>query len=215
MTAILERRKKRLQVRRAARWRVSAGLEAWLESDEATTLGSLNDAFGEKILATACLTLMAPSALPIPSGGATHVLDVLAVVFAAQMVLARRSVWLPDKWRRRELGARTQKGLHVLVRFVRFCERVSHRRLAGLIASRPGERLLGGVILVLIVAAALAPPFSGLDTLPSLGVVLVALAILLEDAAFAIAGITIGLAGIGLSVFLGAQATQFVSDLVS
>jgi len=215
MTAILVRRKQRLAVRRAARRRVSAGLEAWLASDEATTLGSLNDAFGEKLLAAACLTLMAPAALPIPSGGATDVMSVVSTLFAAQMVLARRSVWLPGRWRTKELGARTQKGLHALIRFVKVCERISRRRLAGLITSRSGGRVLGGIVLVLIVGAVLAPPFSGLDTLPALGVVLIALAILLEDAAFAVAGIAVGAAGIALSVFLGSQVTEFVSSLVS
>ena len=214
MTAILERRKQRLAVRRAANRRVSAGLEAWLDSDEATTLGSLNDAFGEKVLATACLTLLAPSALPIPSGGATHVFEAIALVFAAQMVLARRSVWLPARWRSKELGAKSQKGLRGLIRFVKFCERISHRRLAKLVTSRPGERLLGLLILLFIGGAVLAPPFSGLDTLPSLGVVLLALAVLLEDAAFAVAGIVIGAIGVALTIFLGAQATELLGGLV-
>ncbi len=215
MTAILERRKQRLAIRKAARWRVSAGLEAWIDSDEATTLGSLNDAFGEKILATACLTLMAPSALPIPSGGATHVFEAAAIVFAAQMVLARRSVWLPQRWRHKELGPRTQKGLRTLIRFVRCCERISRRRLAALITSRPGQSVLGLVIFVFIIGAALSPPFSGLDTLPSIGVVLVALAILLEDAAFALAGMLIGALGVALTIFLGAEAADYVSGLLT
>lgn len=214
MTAILERRKQRLAMRKAARWRVSAGLEAWLDSDQASTLGSLNDAFGEKILAAACLTLMAPSALPIPSGGATHVLDAIALVFAAQMVLGRRSVWLPARWRIKEIGSRTQKALRILIRFVKLCERVSRRRLAPVITGRVGERMIGLVITAFIVAAALAPPFSGLDTLPSLGVVLLALAVLFEDAAFAVAGLLAGLIGVALALFLGAQVTHFVSGLV-
>ena len=214
MTAILERRKQRLAIRKAARWKVSAGLQAWLDGDEATTLGSLNDAFGEKILATACLTLMAPSALPIPSGGATHVFEAVAIVFAFQMVLARRSVWLPDRWRTKELGPKTQKGLRALVRFVRFCERISRRRLAPLMTSRPGQSVLGLVILVFIVGAALSPPFSGLDTLPSIGVVLVALGILLEDAAFALVGIVVGVVGVALTIFLGAQAADYVTGLI-
>src|SRR3954466_10062787 len=111
MAAILERRRQRLLQRRAARRRGSDGLEVWLESDTPTTIGTLSDAFGEKILAAACLVLMAPSALPIPTGGATHVFDVIAFLFALQMVLARRTMWIPDRWRHRELGKKSQKAM--------------------------------------------------------------------------------------------------------
>jgi hypothetical protein len=56
---------------------------------------------------------------------------------------------------------------------------------------------------VFTVGAALAPPFSGLDTLPALGVVLIALAIILEDGAFVVAGAVVGLAGLALIVTVG------------
>ncbi len=215
MTAILERRRSRLLQRRAARRRVSAGLEAWLDGDEPTTIGTLSHTFGEKILAAACLALMAPSALPIPTGGATHVFDVLALVFAVQMVFARRTIWMPDRWRSRELGATSEKAMRLLIRFVKQCERISRRRLARLMKSRVGESLLGLLTVLFVIAAFFSPPFSGLDTLPSLGVVLLALGILLEDAAFAVAGFFVGIGGIGVTILFGVQATHFVSGLFS
>lgn len=214
MTAILERRATRLRLRRAARYRVSAGLEAWLDCDEPTTLGTLNAAFGEKILAAACLALMAPSALPIPTAGATHALDLLALVFAGQLVFGRRTVWMPKRWRTRELGPKTQWVLRWLVRAVKRCERISHRRLAALLGSRLGEVVLGLVMVAFIAAAFVSPPFSGLDTLPSLAVVLIALAILMEDAMFAAVGLVIGIVGIALAIVFGVQATHAISGLL-
>lgn len=214
MTAILERRQARLRLRRAARQSVSAGLEAWLGFDDPPSLGTLSDAFGDKILAAGCLAFMAPSALPIPTGGATHVFDVIALLFAVQMVLARRIAWLPERWRRRELGPKAHKAMRFLVRFVKFCERFSRPRLPSLMRSRVGEVVLGVVVLVFVVGAFLSPPFSGLDTLPSLGVVLIALGILFEDALFAIAGFVAGVGGIGLAIGFGVQATHVVSHLL-
>ncbi|CAN5655804.1 exopolysaccharide biosynthesis protein [soil metagenome] len=213
MTAIIERRKERLRLRREAKRGVSYGLEAWLDSDLPTTLGTLTQTFGEKILAAACLALMAPSALPIPTGGATHVFDVIAIVFAAQMAVARRNIWLPAKWERRKLGKGSQKALRYLIRFVRQCERISKPRLARLINSRLGGAVLGLAIAALVVAAFLSPPFSGLDTLPSLGVVLIALGILLEDAVFVIGGLAVGTLGVSISIIFGVQATHFISNL--
>ncbi|MEO6627217.1 MAG: exopolysaccharide biosynthesis protein [Aquihabitans sp.] len=211
MTAILERRKRRLQLRRAANRSVSAGLEEWLDGDEPTTLGTLNHAFGEKLLAAGCLTLMAPSALPIPTGGATHVFDVFAIVFAVQMLLARRSVWLPAKWSKREMGIKTQKAFRMLIRFVKQCERISRPRLARTVSSRIVGVVAGAAMVLFIVAAFFSPPFSGLDTLPSLGVVLLSLGILMEDALFAIVGFVTGSVGIGLTVFFALQASSLIA----
>ena len=49
--------------------------------------------------------------------------------------------------------------------------------------------------------AFLAPPFTGLDTLPALGVVLLSLGVLLEDFA-ALIGLALALLGVGLSTVL-------------
>jgi hypothetical protein len=67
--------------------------------------------------------------------------------------------------------------------------------------SRLGDAVLGVVIVAFVLSAMFSPPFTGLDTLPSLGVVLIALAILLEDAIFAFAGLFVGLGGIALAIF--------------
>jgi hypothetical protein len=214
MAAILERRRQRLLQRRAARRRVSDGLEVWLQSDEPTTIGTLSDSFGEKILAAACLVLMAPSALPIPTGGATHLLDIIAILFALQMVIARRTLWVPDKWRNRELGNASQKAIRGLIRFVRWCERFSRPRMAALMRSRVGESVLGLLVVVFVAAAFISPPFTGLDTLPALGVVLLALGILLEDIVFAGAGVAVGVGGVGLTIALGLQAAHTIGSLV-
>ena len=214
MPTTMEARRSRMRLRRAARRGVSAGLEEWLDYDGPTTLGTLNDTFGPKILAAACLALMAPSAIPLPTGGATHVFDILAIVFAIQMMTARRSIWLPTKWRQRELGPKAQKALRLLIRFVKRCERVSRRRLPKVMASRGTQVVLGTVIAVFIVASFLSPPFSGLDTLPSLGVVLISLGILMEDALFAGIGIAVGAGGIGLAIGFGVQAIHLIKNLV-
>jgi hypothetical protein len=68
--------------------------------------------------------------------------------------------------------------------------------------------VLGGTL-----GAFLAPPFTGLDTLPALGVVLLSLGVLLEDALVAIAGIVIGAGGVVLEVVLGRAVVHGISSL--
>jgi hypothetical protein len=77
-----------------------------------------------------------------------------------------------------------------------------------------GWRLLGLLIGALATAAALAPPFSGLDTLPAIGVVLIALAILLGDLVLAAIGLAIGTAGILLIVTVGAALAHAIRSIL-
>jgi len=82
-------------------------LEQWLNGDTTKTLGALSHVFAEKSFAVTILLLMFVPALPLPTGGITHVFEVITIVLAAQMVLGRRTIWLTQRWRERELGAMT------------------------------------------------------------------------------------------------------------
>ena len=190
--------------------RVSDHLAGWLASDDPSTLGLLAETFGAKIFPVACLVLMAPSALPIPTGGANHVLDVIALVFAAQIALAREKLWLPARWRTRALGPRTCKAMGYVVRAIHWSERFARPRGAGAISSRLGQVVLGLVMIAFILGAMFSPPFSGLDTLPSLGAAVLGLGLVLEDLLFVVIGIALGAGGIGLSLTVGAKALRLI-----
>ena len=190
-------------------------LEGWLRSDRHKTFGDMSKVFGERGIAVAVLLAMSLPALPLPTGGITHVLEAVAVLLAAEMVLGRRTLWLPRRLRDRELGSVIAgKALPFIIRRVRWFEKRSRRRGVVLFRNRWFLRLLGLVLIALAVAAALAPPFSGLDTLPALGAVVVALAILLEDVVVLGAGLLIGTGGIALIVTVGAAIGRLVSHLL-
>lgn len=190
-------------------------LDRWLTSDGDKTLGALQDVFEERTFAVTILLLMTPTSLPVPTGGFTHAFEAATLLLALQMIAGRRTVWLPDRWRRRKLGPTvTEKAMPALVRFVRRCERHSKPRGAGLVERGPTWRVLGLLIACLTISAAVAPPFSGLDTLPGLGVVLIALAILLQDLVLAALGLVVGAAGTALSIAVGTAIARAMRDLL-
>jgi hypothetical protein len=130
------------------------------------------------------------------------------------MVIGRRTLWLPARARRRELGAAmVEKALPFIVRRIRWFERFSKPRWAWVFELRLTRSLVGLVIVAFAVAAALAPPFSGLDTIPSMGAVVVALAIILDDVVILGIGIAIGAAGIAITITLGAAAVRLFSRI--
>jgi len=188
----------------------SDDLESWLESPGTKTLGDLTQVFEEKSFAIALLLLMIPSALPIPTGGITTVFELIAMLLTLELIFGRRTVWLPKRLLRRELGpATTTKAIPFIARRVRFFERFARRRLAGVLEQRVVLSALGLAILLFTLGSFVAPPFSGLDTLPALGVVVIALSLILEDVVITIVGIVIGLVGIALEIALGSVILSF------
>ena len=73
--------------------------------------------------------------------------------------------------------------------------------------------IFGLLVLLLSVAAFVAPPFSGLDTLPALGAVLISLSVLLEDVVLLVIGILVGAGGVLLEFILGKAALNGVKHL--
>jgi hypothetical protein len=194
--------------------KVSDQLERWLSGDGAKSLEGLIELFGEKSFALLFVLLLGVPALPLPTGGATHVFEAIAVLLALQLILGRRSIWLPQRWQRIELaGPRQQRFLAGLMKWIRRLERFSKPRLRFLFNHRASNVVFGLVVLGGAVAAFLAPPFTGLDTLPSLGVVLVSLAVLMEDALIALVGAIVGAAGVVLEIVLGSAAVGGIESL--
>ena len=197
-----------------ADYKFSDQLERWLQSDGPKSLGALGDVFAEKSFAVLIVLLMVVAATPIPTGGITLVFQLSAVVVAAQMVLGRQTIWLPARWRQRELGATTTgKAIPFLVRRVRWLEKYSRPRWPGLFRRRLFIRLVGLVLIAFGVAASLAPPFSGLETLPAMGGAIVALAIILEDVVVLAIGVLVGTGGIVLFVSVGAGLVRLVRHI--
>ncbi len=195
--------------------RASELLEEWFAGENAKTLGSLNDCFGRGAFALAFVLLLAVPALPLPTGGATHVFEVIAMLLALQLVVGRDEVWLPERFRRLELaGERQQRFIERLMRLIRRLERLSRPRGRILFRGRPSNIAFGLLVLAGSLGAFLAPPFTGLDTLPSLGVVLLSLGVILEDALVAIAGVVVAAAGVVLEVILGSAVVHGVSSLL-
>jgi len=86
---------------------------------------------------------------------------------------------------------------------IRRLERLSRPRLRFLFDHRLSNVVFGLLVVAGSAGAFLAPPFTGLDTLPALGVVLLSLGVLLEDVVVVVVALAIGVAGVMLEIVLG------------
>jgi hypothetical protein len=159
--------------------------------------------------------LLGVPAVPLPTGGVTHVFEAIALLLALQLLIGRRTVWLPKRWRNVVLaGPKSERFIERLVRLIAWLERISRPRGHFLFGHRLSNGVFGALVFIGTVAAFLAPPFSGLDTLPALGVVVLSVGVLVEDVVIVGAGVVIGAGGVALVVALGRAALRGVADLI-
>jgi hypothetical protein len=195
--------------------KVSEQLERWLRTDGDKTLGSLIDLFGEKSFAICFVLLLGVPALPLPTGGVTHVLEIIAVLLAVQLIAGREQIWLPQRWSKLELaGHNRQRFINGLMRMIRRLERFSRPRLRFLFDHRFSSIVFGLLVIGGSAGAFFAVPFSGLDTLPALGVVLLSLGVLLEDFVVVVVAVVVGVAGVALEIVVGSAAVNGIGKIV-
>lgn len=189
----------------------SQKLHAWLSAKGNRTFGDLEAVFQEKSFAVVFLILMAPAALPIPTGGITHLFEIITMLLALELIIGRKTIWLPKSWRQRNLGQILQKkALPKLVSFIGWFEKRSQKRLAIVVNNFLFTQFVGLLVLLLAIAAFVAVPFSGLDTLPALGVVVISLSLILEDALLFLFGLGIGIVGVIVEISIGSAALHFL-----
>jgi len=194
--------------------KVSDRLERWLEGEGTKTLGSLIELFGERSFAIVFVLLMAFPALPLPTGGASHVLEVVTMLLALELVVGRRTIWLPERWKRLPLAGESRQRLATtLLKLIRRLERFSRPRFRPLLDQHLSGSCSASSCWGMTVTAFVAPPFSGLDTLPSLGVVVLSLGFLMEDAVLAGIGLVIGVLGAVVVIGLGSLVLRWVRQL--
>jgi hypothetical protein len=192
--------------------RVSDELELWLHGQGDKTLGGLIDVFGKRAFAIVFVVLMGVPALPAPTGGATHVFEVIAVLLALELIAGRDQIWLPRRWRARKINT-DGRFITALLKAIRRLERISRPRLRFLFGHRLSNAVFGLLVAGGCIAAFLAPPFTGLDTLPALGVVLLSLGVLLEDFLLVALGLVVGVAGVVLEIAIGGAVLRGLRSL--
>lgn len=185
--------------------------------EEPVTLEAVLATLGSGSFAILLIVLATPAGLPFPAPwGVTQLLSLLILLVAMQVALGRHHLWLPGWMRRRRvkgalLHILADKGGPVLARV----EALIKPRLLWL-NSWGMQRLTGLLCAFCAVSAALPIPLT--NTLPSAGIVLMAMAMMEHDGLLLLAGIAVGLTGLALSIavlILGVEAVTATLSVVT
>lgn len=175
------------------------------------SLAELYSGLSDRGLGILLLLFAAPNALPVAIPGVSAILALPLLVIAAHLVLGWKSPVLPRFVGRRSISRD---------RFAAIAERIGpaldrvERELRprwGWLTHRQAQRLVG--LLVVVLALAIAVPFPLSNSLPGLGICVIALGLIERDGLAVAAGCGIGffaLAVLGGLVFGGLQASQLL-----
>jgi len=189
----------------------SDDLQTLLSGKKRITLQMLIDSFAEKSFALFFLLLMAISALPLPTGGITQIFELIVMLLALELIAGRQAVWLPHRWLNKPIPKSLQTtALPKFMKTIRRVEKHSRPRFSKLQNHHLTKRFIGVIVFIFTLFSFIAPPFSGLDTLPAMGVLFLSLALIFEDGALTVIGTVIGTTGILLVLLLGRAAISFI-----
>lgn len=194
---------------------VSAKLKRWLKTDSTPTLQEFNQTFSHEGMGLIVMLLMSVSALPIPTGGLTNILEPTALIISFQMLIGRKSLWLPKKMQSIRIGnAMKTKVMPKLIQFIEKAEKISSSKFKPE-NLRSVEIIMSILMIIFIIGAFFAPPFSMLDTLPSMGAVLLALSLVNHNKKIFLIGALLGLAGMILEIFFSAAVISLIKNIGS
>ena len=165
---------------------IAIGREA---SSETITVGELKDALADRAFGVLLLIFALPCCIPILYG-IPQAMSLPLLFFAVQIAIGRHQPWLPRRLRERSFSA---EGFRQMAEkagpYLRWFESVSRPRFTWL-TSGGAERVLG--VFLIAFSASIAVPLPLTNTVPGIGIAIMALGFIERDGFLILVGTIIG-----------------------
>ncbi len=176
------------------------------------TLGDVMDRLDERAFGLLLLLLALPCCLPF-----VYVLPQIAALpmlaLAAQLAVGRHHPWLPGSLRNRRFPIVALQGVvKRSEKYLAFIEWFARPRFIAA-TGHLGSRFVGAILL--IPTASILVPLPLTNSVPGIGVAIASLGIIERDGVLVILGLLIGLAWVGLLLFLGFEAADLIKDWIA
>lgn len=175
------------------------------------SVGHIMDALGYRGFGMLLVVFCAIPALPIPAQGIATVLAIPVLLIALQIIIGKRTPWLPKWITRKTIAGKTFiTAIEKLTPYLHFFERFTKPRLLYMTTSI-GERFIGIFAFIFAISMALPIPFS--NTVPSAGIVVMALGLIERDGLAVKCGMILGSIGIFITYTIYTVGTEFLIEL--
>ena len=183
---------------------------------ENLSISALLEAFHERGFGFFLLLIALPAALPIPAIGINTIIALPLILLTAQQMIGRHTIWIPQKWHSKTITkAKIDSFISTATPWVKRLEIFCRPRLE-FITQGIFSNLIG--LAGLIMALAVAIPLPLTNTVPSFGIALMAIGVLMRDGLAVIGGAIIGLAWVvmivSLSLYFGPDAIDMIKNFI-
>lgn len=183
---------------------------------ESITLKELIDAFHERGFGFLLFFFALPAAVPLPGLGINTIIALPLILLTAQQAMGRHTIWLPKKIANKSISKKSVIGFTVKAApWIKRLEFFIRPRL-GFITQGVFSHLIG--IMGFIMALAVAVPLPLTNTVPSFGIALMAIGVLMRDGLAVFGGAVIGLLWVGMLAFVtlyfGMEGITIAKDFI-
>lgn len=174
-------------------------------------------AFSGRSFGALLFIIALPAALPIPAVGYGTILALPLLFITAQQAIGHSNIWVPQNIQSKSISSTKLSGMIAKARpWVARLERLMTHRLGFMTGGLIMPRLIG--IAGFIMALSVLIPLPMTNTVPSLGICLMAAGVLMRDGLAVVAGLLIGLAWISILTYFiitfGHEGVDMMKDLI-
>lgn len=188
-----------------------------IPQDGFVTLADVIEAFHERGIAFLLLLFAAPMALPLPvPPGINIILASPLLILTAQQSWGAHRIWLPARMRTRTIEASKLRSLfNAFIPWLVRIEKLVKPRLPW-ITLDGASRLFGALGFIMALCVCIPLPLT--NTVPSLGIALMAIGFIMRDGLAVIFGALIGTAWIsiliGATIIFGPEAIDIIKETI-
>ncbi len=167
---------------------------------DSVSIDALLEAFHERGFGFFLFFFALPAALPIPAVGVGTILGLPLVFLIFQMAIGRHTIWFPSKIKQKNISRKRIDGMiNASLPWLTRLEKVIKPRLE-FVTQGVFSNMIG--IFALVMALAVCVPLPLTNTIPSFGIALMAIGIIMRDGLAVIVGTLIGTAWVCLLAFI-------------
>lgn len=183
---------------------------------ETISIGDFLETFHERGFGFFLFLFALPAALPLPAVGVGTVLGLPLVFLSLQQAIGRRTIWFPKALKRKSLKRETVNSLiNKALPWTNRLERFVKPRLS-FVTTGIFSKVIG--IFGFIMALSVCVPLPLTNTIPSFGIALMSIGVIMRDGLAVLAGAFIGLLWVGalcfIIMFLGTEGIDFVKEVI-
>ena len=193
-----------------------ADLKDTLSTQENISIDHVLKALHERSFGFVLFIFALPAALPLPGLGINLIIAAPLLFLTVQQALGRETIWFPEKMRDKSISReRFEKMLNAALPLITKIELLVKPRL-GFVTQGVFSHLIG--LFGLIMALSVCIPLPLTNTVPSAGIALMAIGVIMRDGLAVIVGALLGLLWVAMLsyvlIFIGTEGLDAIKDTI-